>query len=75
MARAGEGKGGAAEPKGPGCPSSKRRFEQEDEAWRQAREGMLFKGAPALSVYFCLLCMGWHLTSSARGPARAKRRR
>ena len=45
------------------CPSSKKRYENEDDANRAAREGMLFNGSPPLKSYFCLICLGYHLTS------------
>jgi hypothetical protein len=48
------------------CPSSKRRFETEDDAKYAARESMLFRDSPELATYFCLICLGFHLTSSIK---------
>jgi hypothetical protein len=56
-----------------GCPCSKIRHEQEEDAKRAARDGML-AGAPPLNVYGCLLCDGWHLTSAPERKAPKKRR-
>ena len=56
-----------------GCPSSKVRHENEEQAKWAARQGML-DGAPTLNVYWCILCTGWHLTSSLGRPA-AKRKK
>lgn len=45
------------------CPSSKKRYDTEQEGLYDARDGMLFRGSPELKVYFCLICSGYHLTS------------
>lgn len=45
------------------CPTSKRRFETESDAKYAARDGMLLRDAPQLATYFCLTCLGHHLTS------------
>jgi hypothetical protein len=50
------------------CPSSKRRFESETDAQYAARDGMLLRDAPQLATYFCLTCLGHHLTSSIKEP-------
>lgn len=39
-----------------GCPSSKKRYDTEDDALWAARDGMLFRGTPKLEVYWCILC-------------------
>lgn len=46
-----------------GCPSSKNRYDTEDDALWAARDGMLFRDTPKLEVYWCILCGGFHLTS------------
>lgn len=48
------------------CPSSKRRFENEIDAKYAARDGMLLRDSPKLATYFCLTCLGHHLTSSVK---------
>lgn len=54
------------------CPSSKRRFKNEVEAQRAARDGMLLRGVPQLDTYFCTTCYGYHLTSSLRKTKKKK---
>lgn len=56
------------------CLSAKARHGSEEAARAAARQGML-AGAPKLSAYSCLLCMGWHLTSSAPRAKTIKRKR
>lgn len=48
------------------CPSSKKRYDNEAEAQYAARDNMLFRDTPPLATYFCLTCLGHHLTSSIR---------
>jgi hypothetical protein len=49
-----------------GCPSSKNKYDDEADALKAARESMLFRNSPELDVYKCLLCDGYHLTSSIK---------
>ena len=39
------------------CPSSKRRFTNEGEAKKAARDGMLLRDTPPLDTYFCITCL------------------
>jgi hypothetical protein len=48
------------------CPSSKKRYDNEIDAGYAARENMLFRDAPQLATYWCILCNGFHLTSSIK---------
>ena len=44
--------------------SRKRRFRSEDEALKMVKVAELNLTAPALHVYLCPYCGGWHLSSS-----------
>lgn len=57
-----------------GCPSSKKRYSTEEDAKYAARENMLFRDSPPLDTYFCLLCMGFHLTSQIREDKKKRRK-
>jgi len=46
------------------CPSSKTRYEDDDSAKYAARDSMLFRNSPELATYWCILCGGFHLTST-----------
>ncbi len=48
------------------CPSSKNRYDTETQAQYAVRDSMLFRNSPPLTTYFCLLCNGYHLTSSIK---------
>jgi hypothetical protein len=54
------------------CPTSKRRFESETDANYAARDGMLLRDALQLATYFCLTCLGYHLTSAVKEPKTKK---
>lgn len=45
------------------CPTSKVRYENEKDCIKAAKDGMLFRGTPSLTAYFCMICYGYHLTS------------
>lgn len=56
-----------------GCGSSKVRHGSQREAELAARVGML-AGAPDLTVYWCIHCDLWHLTSAVARKSPRKRR-
>ena len=57
------------------CLCGKQCHKTENDALKAAELGQWRKpGEPALSVYRCLLCMNWHLTSSPRKPQKHKKR-
>lgn len=38
------------------CPTSKVRYENEKDCIKAAKDGMLFRGTPSLTAYFCMIC-------------------